>query len=186
MKKMVIVIAPSGGGKSTFLEKILAERKELESTVTYTTRPMRKGESEGHPYHFVSMEKFKELREQGFFVEWAEVHGKLYGTPGHQIDDIWKKGKHVIMDVDVQGAFSLCKKYPKAFTLFILPPSIDELRRRVIAREGKEPADLELRMSNAEKEIALAERFDARLVNDQFDASYARFKKMIEDYLNSP
>ena len=183
--RMIIVIAPSGGGKSTFLQRILLEKKDLATTVTYTTRKMRKGESEGSPYHFVDQNRFAELRDNAFFVEWAEVHGKWYGTPQHQIDDIWKSDRNVIMDVDVQGAMSLRKKYAQALTLFILPPSIDELRRRVISREGGTPADLELRMKNAQKEIAMAPLFDRQLINDDFETSYAQFKKMIEEYLKS-
>lgn len=182
--KMVILVAPSGGGKSTFLRKIVEERDDLNTTITYTTRPMRTGEKERFPYHFVDDEKFLRLRDEGFFVEWAQVHGKYYGSAGHQIDDIWAAGRHVIMDVDVQGATTFKEKYPGALTIFIMPPSIEELRRRVTSREGKPPKDLELRMKNAEIEMARVEEFDVQVVNDEFEGSYARFKKIVEDYLN--
>ena len=183
---MIIVIAPSGGGKSTFLKKVLSEREDLMTTITSTTRKMRKGESEGDPYHFVSQERFFQLKEDNFFVEWAVVHGNYYGTPKTQIDEIWSQSKHVIMDVDIQGADSLKKVYPEALTVFILPPSIEELRRRVTCREGKVPEDLEVRMNNAQKEIARAEEYDRQLVNDNFETSYLEFKKMIEEYLDTP
>jgi guanylate kinase len=182
--RMIIIAAPSGAGKSSFVEKITSENPRLRDTVTYTTRKMRAGESEGLPYHFVSLEKFGELREQDFFVEHANVHENWYGTPMHQLEDAWKRDEVVIMDVDVQGADTFKRKFPDATTIFILPPSIDELRRRVIKRDGKVPADLEIRMHNAGLEIKRCEDFDVQLVNDDFGKSYQEFKKIIEELLS--
>lgn len=181
--RLIIIAAPSGAGKSSFVDRIIREVPRLCDTVTYTTRAMRAGESEGHPYHFVSQERFLELREQDFFVEWAVVHGNLYGTPMYQLEEAWAREQVVIMDIDVQGAATFKRKFADAVGIFILPPSIDELRRRVTKRDGKIPHDLELRMSNAEREIAHAGDFDYQLVNDDFDKSYQRFKKIIEDLL---
>lgn len=183
--KMVILIGPSGVGKSSFLERALKDFAELRDTVTCTTRNMRKGESEGAPYHFVSRDRFEELIRQNHFIEFAEVHGNLYGTPEHQIGEAWRDGKAIIMDVDVQGAQTFKRKYPQALTIFILPPSVDSLRHRVIKREGKTPADIEIRMANAAREMALADEFDHRLVNDQFDPAYAELKNLIEDFLGN-
>lgn len=183
MQKMFIVAAPSGAGKSSFVERITKEIQTLEDTITYTTRAMRTGESEGRPYHFVPRAKFEELVKQNFFIEWAEVHGNLYGTPEHQIYDIWKRGHAVIMDVDVQGAATFRDKFPEATSIFILPPSIDELRRRVEKRDGKVPADIEVRMANAEVEMDRAYEFDYKLINDKFEESYQIFKKLIVDLL---
>lgn len=180
---MIIIAAPSGAGKSSFVERVVTEVPRLCDTVTYTTREMRAGESEGHPYHYVSKDKFLELREQGFFVEWAVVHENLYGTPMHQLEDAWQRGECVIMDVDVQGAETFKRKFPNAMSIFILPPSIDELRRRVTKRDGRIPPDIEVRMKTAENEIKRSTEFDIRLVNDQFDKSYQEFKKLIEDLL---
>ena len=181
--KLIIIAAPSGAGKSSFVDRITREIPTLRDTVTYTTRAMRAGEAEGQPYHFVSREKFLDLREQGFFVEWAVVHENLYGTPMHQLEDAWTKGEVIIMDIDVQGADTFKRKFPDAATIFILPPSIDELRRRVTKRDGRVPLDLEIRVANAEREIARAAEFDFQLVNDDFDKSYQRFKKIIEELL---
>ncbi len=182
--RMVIVAAPSGAGKSSFVEKICGEEPRLVDTITYTTRKMRAGESPGKPYFFISHEEFQEHIKKDFFVEWAQVHTNLYGTPHHQIIEAWDRQKCVIMDVDVQGANTFKLKYPDAKTIFILPPSIDELRRRIIKRDGGVPKDLEVRMMNAEKEIALAPQFDYRIVNDDFHESYAKFKKIIEELLS--
>lgn len=182
---MVIVVGPSGVGKSSFVDLITKEMPILFDTVTYTTRAMRAGESEGMPYHFVTEQKFKDLLKENFFVEHAIVHGRMYGTPKHQIDDAIADGRVVIMDVDVQGAKTFKEIYPNAFAIFIHPPNIDELRQRVLKRDGKNCTDLEVRMENARKEIALAHTFDAQLTNDDFKNSYAQFKKFIEEKLNN-
>ncbi len=181
---MIIVVGPSGVGKSSLVDLITKELTILFDTVTYTTRAMRKGESEGHPYHFVDENRFRSLVKEGFFVEHAEVHGRMYGTPKHQIDDAIAAGRVVIMDVDIQGAKTFKEFYPDAFAIFIHPPSVDELRRRVISRDGKVAADLEVRMENARKEIAVSHTFDAQLTNEDLNHSYAQFKKLIEEKLN--
>lgn len=180
---MLILAAPSGAGKSSFVEKICREDDRLVDTVTYTTRAMRKGESEGKPYHFVSTEEFKAKIESHFFIEWAYVHNHMYGTPFYQIEKAWQDKKCVIMDVDVQGANTFKAKFPNALTVFILPPSIDELRRRIAIRDGKIPADLEVRMNNARAEMKLSSTFDVQIINDVFEVSYAGFKKIVDDWL---
>ncbi|WP_413287891.1 guanylate kinase [Bdellovibrio sp. HCB337] len=182
--RMIIVAAPSGAGKSSFVERACREEKRLEDTVTYTTRSMRKGESQGHPYHFVTREEFEVKIKENFFVEWAQVHTNLYGTPYYQLENAWLQGKCIIMDVDVQGAATFKAKYPDAVSIFILPPSIDELRRRIEKRDGGLPADIEVRMANALKETQQASKFDYQIVNDNFEHSYAEFKKIIEELVS--
>lgn len=184
-KPMIILLGPSGVGKSTLLERALRDFPSLVDTVTFTTRSMRPGESEGNPYHFVTRAEFESRIAQGFFVEWAEVHNNLYGTPQHQIDDAWVAGKAIIMDVDVQGAKTFLAKFPHATAVFILPPSIEALRHRLQKRDGKPPKDLELRLKNAEKEIAQSGSFEHRLTNENFDQTYASFKKIIEKVISS-
>lgn len=181
--RMIIVAAPSGAGKSSFVEKISAEDARIHDVITYTTRPMRHHESEGKPYFFISIEEFNKKVKEDFFIEWAQVHTNFYGTSYEQINMAWAREKCVIMDIDIQGVMTFKNKYPDAKTVFILPPSIDELRRRVIKRDGAPPPDLDIRMKNAEKEILKAGEFDVQLVNDDFDRSYAEFKKMVEIWL---
>lgn len=184
--KLIIVAAPSGAGKSSFVERICREDSRLYDTVTYTTRALRKGESQGHPYHFTSIEEFERLVEQNYFVEWARVHTNMYGTPMYQLEEAWKQNKCVIMDVDVQGAQTFKTKFPEeSKSIFIVPPSIDELRRRIVNRDGKIPADLEVRMANAEREVARRHEFDFNVVNDVFETSYAEFKKIVDQLLGS-
>lgn len=181
--KMIIVAAPSGAGKSSFVERICREEPRLVDTVTFTTRKMRTGEAQGQPYHFVSHDEFLALLEKNFFVEWARVHTNLYGTPLSQLEEAWAQGKCIIMDVDVQGAATFKAKYPESKSIFILPPSIEELRRRITKRDGKLPDDFEVRMQNAEKEVLMASQFDHKIINDVFESSYADFKKIVETLL---
>lgn len=182
---MIIVAGPSGVGKSTLVDKITSEMPVLFDTVTYTTRAMRKGEREGAPYHFVSEEKFRELIEKNFFVEWAIVHNRMYGTPRDQIDNAIATGRVVIMDVDVQGAKTFREKYPNVFTVFIQPPSIDELRHRICKRDKISEAELVTRMESARRELAQASEFDIQIVNADFEASYAQFKKVVEEIVKN-
>lgn len=182
-KDIIIVSAPSGAGKSSFVDRITEENPELVDVITYTTRPMRAGEIEGKPYHFINREEFERRVKQNFFVEWAKVHTNLYGTSFESIEKAWKHGRTVIMDIDVQGADTFKTKFPHCHRIFILPPSIEELRRRVIKRDGGEPKDLEIRMENAQKEIARAKDFDYQIVNDVYETSFTQFKKIIEKLL---
>lgn len=182
--RLIIVAAPSGAGKSSFVERVCREERRLVDNITYTTRSMRKGESPGNPYHFISLEDFEKKVDEGFFVEWARVHTNFYGTSYESLEKAWALGKTVIMDIDVQGTATFRSKFPDAKTIFILPPSIDELRRRVIKRDGEAPLDLEVRMLNAEKEMKEASSFDHVVVNEDFESSYAEFKKIVEKLLS--
>lgn len=183
--KIIVVAAPSGAGKNTFIDKALEIYPKLKDVITYTTREMRAGEKAGFPYHFVSEDQFKQLIEQDFFVEWARVHVYFYGTPWDQIKENWKQGNAVIMDLDVQGAETFRRKFPHCLSLFIEPPSLDVLQDRIVKREGKLPADIDVRMQSAEKEMARAHEFDHRIVNDDFETAFEQFKDIMNIYLNS-
>ena len=181
--RMIIVAAPSGAGKSSFVEKLSAEDPRLHDIITYTTRAMRHHESQGKPYFFISKDEFLKKQSEDFFIEWAQVHTNLYGTSYEQVNLAWARDKVVIMDIDIQGVATFKAKFPDAKTVFILPPSIDELRRRVIKRDGAPPPDLDVRMQNAEKEMAKAHEFDVQIVNDVFERSFAEFKKTVESWI---
>lgn len=182
--KMILVAAPSGAGKSSLVDRVIKEVPLLEDVITYTTRSMRHHEVQGHPYHFISSDDFQEKITQGFFVEWAKVHTNFYGTSQESLESAWKRGKVVIMDLDVQGVRTFKSKMPEGLqTIFILPPSLEELKKRILKRDKKEPADLEVRMKNAALEMAEAPKFDFQVVNDDFEASYLLFKKIIEELL---
>lgn len=181
--RMIIVAAPSGAGKSSFVEKLAAEDSRFHDIITYTTRPMRHHESEGKPYFFITKQEFEKKVSEDYFIEWAQVHTNYYGTSYEQIRLAWAKDKVVIMDIDIQGVETFKSKFPDAKTVFILPPSIAELRRRVVKRDGSPPADLDIRMLNAEKEMVKAGEFDVQIVNDIFTRSYAEFKKIVEIWI---
>ena len=181
--KLFIVSAPSGAGKSSLCEKAIKEFSNLDDIITYTTRSMREGESQGNPYNFVTKEQFIELRDRGFFVEHATVHNNFYGTPSDVFEKAWSNNRYLIMDIDVQGAETFRKIFPNAAYIFIQPPSFDELRKRLQKRDGENSKDLELRLSNAKKEMEHAPLFEFKIVNDKFDKAYAEFKKIIEDVM---
>lgn len=184
MKQVILIlVGPSGAGKSSFLEKALQDYPQLRDVITCTTRKQRAGESEGSPYFFLEKDRFKELIGKNYFVEWAEVHGNLYGVPENQIHLAWDDGKAVIMDIDIQGAETLRAKFPQSQCIFIKPPSLKALRERVIKREGQPPEDLDLRMANAAKEMEKAQSFDCQVTNEDFDDCYSEIQKIIEESL---
>jgi guanylate kinase len=182
---MLIIIGPTAVGKSRVLEHLLGDYPQLCDIITYTTRPMRQGESEGHPYHFVSEEEFKRRLEKGLFIEWAIVHGKMYGTPRDQVEQAHKHGKVCVMDIDVQGAKKMVIEYPAAVTLFLMPPSIDALRQRFIKRGWTSEADLAKRLESAQKEMAQARDFHHVIINDEYDAAYGEIRKVVENLLKN-
>lgn len=184
--RLLLVIGPTAVGKSSVLERALAEFPKLRDIITYTTRPMRPGESEGNPYHFVTPEKFKELEAQGFFVEWAYVHGRMYGTPRDQIEKASRDGYVLVADVDVQGAKKLMQVYPGGVTtVFLMPPSMDALRQRFIKRGVTDEADLAKRLESARSEMAQAQDFQHVVTNCDFDSCYAEVRKVIENLLKN-
>ncbi len=183
-EKMIILAAPSGAGKNTFIDQALKEFSSLRDVTTFTTRDMRHGEIEGDPYHFVDEKKFKRLIEDGFFVEWANVHVYYYGTPWDELRWNWARGRAVIMDLDVQGAQTFREKFPQCLTIFIQPPTLEVLKKRIINREGKLPVDIDVRMKSAEMEMKRADEFDVKIINDDFDKAFQEFKKVISVYLN--
>jgi len=183
--KMLIIIGPTAVGKSSVLDHLLRDYPELCDIITFTTRPMRAGESEGHPYHFVSEEQFKKLESENHFLETAIVHGRMYGTPRDQVENAGQRGKVSVMDIDVQGAKKMVQEYPSAVTLFLMPPSIDALRQRFIKRGVTSEADLAKRLESAQKEMAQAQDFQHVIVNDDFDSAYLQIRKIIENLLKN-
>lgn len=181
---MILIAAPSGAGKNSFMERALKDFPVLKDIITYTTRAQRQGEVQGRDYHFVTRSEFEDKIKQNFFVEWSPVHDSLYGTSHKSLEQAWGEGRVAIMDIDVQGVEKFTKIYPDAISIFILPPSIEELKKRILSRDKKAPDNLELRLKNAEKEIQLAHNFDYQLVNDDFEKSYQTFKKILEELVS--
>ena len=173
-----VVSAPSGAGKSTLIRRLLETVDGLGFCVSHTTRPRRDGEEEGRDYHFVGEERFEELREEGAFLESAEVHGRSYGTAHSEVQKIVEAGDDVLLDLDVQGAAALRLERPEAVLVFVLPPYFDELRRRLQGR-GTEPPERERRLETAAREILQADRFDYVVVNEEVDVASQELQAIV-------
>jgi len=169
---LLALCAPSGAGKTTLSKYLLEAVEGLRFSVSHTTRPRRGDEVDGVDYHFVDRAAFDELVERGRFAEWAEVHGNLYGTSLEELDRARQDGKTgLIFDIDHQGARQLRSKLPSAVSVFVLPPSLEELRTRLVARGTDAPVVVERRLGAAHEEIAHYAFFDYLLINDDLDAA---------------
>ncbi|MCI0486954.1 MAG: guanylate kinase [Blastocatellia bacterium] len=176
---LIVVSAPSGAGKSTLVEMAIARVDRLRYSISYTTRKARGTERHGVNYYFVQEPEFLAMRERGEFLESAEVHGYLYGTPAAETSAMMAEGLDVILDIDVQGATQIRHRLPEAITVFILPPSYEALERRLRSRNLNEPADLELRLLNALGEVRLYEQFKYVIVNDDLEEAVRSLEAII-------
>jgi guanylate kinase len=170
---LLVVSGPSGAGKGTLVQRLMLARPDCVFAVSSTTRPMREGETEGVQYRFVSREQFEKQREQGYFLEWAEVHDNLYGTPLEQVNTEIAKGRVIVLDIDVQGGASVRAKRPDAVTVFVAPPSLDVLRARLEGRGTDSRGVIETRMGNAPGELAQYVHYDYLVLNDDLDGATA-------------
>ena len=168
----LVLSAPSGAGKTTLVKRLLAEFPHIGYSVSCTTRPPRQGEVDGKDYIFLSRPEFEQRRAQGYFAEWAEVHGNLYGTPLEPVKERLRQGQDVLFDIDVQGAAQLKLSLSEATFAFILPPSMQELENRLRGRGLDDEATIERRLANARTEMLEARWYDALLVNDSLDEAY--------------
>jgi guanylate kinase len=176
---LFIVSGPSGAGKSTILTAIRKKRPQIRYSISYTTRPPRGSERDGVDYHFVSESTFRDKMEAGDLAEWAEVHGYLYGTSASYIEDSIADGHDILLDIDVQGAKTLGTRYPEAITVFVMPPTIEELERRLIKRGTDDPATVARRLKNAEAEMGEAYRYDHVIVNEDLAEAILKFETLI-------
>ena len=181
--KIVVISSPSGGGKTSICRKLLSparKRRGWQFSISYTTRQKRPGERNGREYWFVSEARFKELIKANFFAEHFKVHLYRYGTPRGPLEQAVRQGGVIILDVDVQGAFRLKKVYPEAVTIFILPPSVRELRRRLIRRGTETPDQRRVRFENARKEMRLYRRFEYCVINEDLNTAVGEVLSIID------
>lgn len=180
-KQFVALAAPSGGGKTTLCKMLLKKYSQTCLSISFTTRPPRGGEKDGVDYHFVTPEKFQELIQADALVEWAQVHGNYYGTSKTYLEEQSAAGNVVLLDIDVQGVDSLKRVFgSRCLSVFILPPSMQELEKRLRARSTESEEKLQKRLLNANDELKRAPEFDHRIVNRDLEQSFGELCSLLE------
>jgi guanylate kinase len=177
---IIVISAPSGAGKSTLVKRLLASMPDLKFSVSYTTRPPRRGERNGRDYFFVTRQRFKRMIAAEEFVEWADVFGHLYGTSRKQLRAMQEAGRDIVLDIDVQGHRQVRKRLPEAVSIFVLPPSYQELARRLRHRHSDAPEVIERRLSDARQEIRHWPEYDYLVVNDRLPAAMRALRAVVE------
>jgi guanylate kinase len=166
---LIIVAAPSGGGKSSLVNAVLAEDPRLRLSISHTTRQPRQGEQEGREYHFVDVPTFQAMEARGDFLESAFVHGNHYGTSRNWIEATAAQDFDIVLEIDWQGARQVRQLFPEVLSIFIVPPSLEELERRLRARGKDSEQTIQERLANAEDELAHLEEFDYVIINNDFE-----------------
>ena len=177
--KLIVLTGPSGVGKGTLLRSLLARHPELYFSISATTRQPRPGEVEGVHYYFVSREKFEQMVPTGELLEWAEFAGNYYGTPRNAVERQIQQGRSVILEIEVVGARKIHDTFPTALRIFMLPPSLAELERRIRARGQDSEEAIARRLERAKAEIDAAGEFDVQIVNDDLEAALVRLEAAI-------
>ena len=182
--KLFIFSAPSGSGKTTIVRNLLEKDLGLEFSISATSRPKRDNETNGIDYYFLTVDDFKQKIKNNDFVEWEEVYeNRFYGTLKSELERIWSKGKHVVFDVDVVGGVNIKKKYPeKALSIFIMPPSIEELKKRLELRSTDSIEDIDTRIKKASKELTYANQFDKIIVNDDLEKAISEAESEVKKF----
>jgi guanylate kinase len=183
-KKVIIFSAPSGAGKSTIVHHLLEKYSFLEFSISATSRAPRGKEENGKDYYFFTTEEFENKIKADHFVEYEEVYaGSYYGTLKSEVERIWAKGNIIVFDIDVKGGVNLKKLYgDNAVAVFIQPPSVEELRNRLIGRGTDSPEAIERRVAKAEEELTYASKFDIVLINDKLDEAFLTAEKIVEEF----
>jgi len=183
--KLLVFSAPSGSGKSTIVNHLLRKKElELAFSISATSRAPRGEEKNGEHYYFMSAQEFKSHIDQDDFLEWEEVYkDNYYGTLRSELDRIWGMEKHVVFDIDVVGGLTIKKQFPqKCLSIFIMPPSIEELRTRLVNRSTETPEKIEMRMAKAAQELARAQEFDVIITNDNLEIALQEAEAIVSDF----
>ena len=181
MKRLLLVLsAPSGGGKTSIAKKLLQVRRDLGYSVSATTRASRNGEQDGVDYHFLSRSEFERRRDQGEFLEWAEYGAQLYGTLKREIDRILSEGRHAVLDIDIEGARQIREKLPHSLQVFVLPPSGEILVERLRGRNTENPELLRKRVRRASDELAAVAEYDYAVINEDLEAAVGHVSDILD------
>jgi guanylate kinase len=178
--KLFVITAPSGAGKTSLIEALMRDDPSLKLSISYTTRAPRPGEKNAVDYHFVDDRTFIAMRERGEFLESAEVHGYRYGTSKKVITEALARGEDLILEIDWQGAQQVRRIYPECVGIFILPPSVEELERRMRSRGQDADAVIRRRLENAREELAHAGEFNYAIINKDFQTAHGELKQIIQ------
>ena len=176
---LILVSGASGTGKGTVCKKILSDMPEIFYSISATTRQPRSGETDGVEYFFITREEFQTWIAEDKFLEYAEVYGNFYGTPLHKIEERRNRGENVLLEIDTQGALNVMKKVPDGIYIFLLPPSLDELKNRIENRGTETPETLERRLNAAKSEIEIGKKYQYVVVNDSIDEAVKKIKAII-------
>ena len=176
---LFVISSPSGGGKGTLIRRVLGSVPGLSYSVSWTTRQPRPGEMDGVNYHFVTVEEFEHMRDTGGFLEWAVVHGHLYGTALSFVEQDLDEGRDIILEIDVQGAEAVRKATTSVVGVFIMPPSFEVLQARLRARMTERPEELALRLSNSRAEVERYSEFDYVILNDEIERASAQLASIV-------
>ncbi len=176
---LIVISGPSGAGKGTLCNIIKRDFPDIFSSISATTRNPRRGEKNGVDYLFVSEEEFLKAKDENDFLEWARVYGNYYGTPKKIVQEKLEQGIDVILEIDIQGALQIKKRYPQGIFIFIVPPSMQELKKRIESRGKDSPQDILKRLSCADKELSYVSEYDYIVVNDQLDKASEKLKSII-------
>ncbi|MDO5607363.1 MAG: guanylate kinase [Capnocytophaga sp.] len=188
MNKLIIFSAPSGSGKTTIVKHLLSlSGLNLAFSISATSRPPRGAEQHGKEYYFLTTEEFQQKIKNNEFLEWEEVYpGTYYGTLKSEIERLWKEGKNVAFDIDVVGGLAIKKQYPQqSLSIFVKPPSIDELRRRLQGRQTETPEKIKMRIDKAEAELKYADRFDITIENEDLPKALYEAEVIVNQYIKS-
>lgn len=183
--KLIILVAPSGSGKTTIARRLLNDFPRIKFSVSATTRSPREGEQDGKDYFFLSREEFDQKIEQNDFLEWEEFYnGSRYGTLRSEVDKLIESGYFPLLDIEVKGAINIKRQYgSRSVSIFIQPPSIEELKKRLLTRGTEDDASLETRLERAQKELGYATRFDYVVINDELDTAYKQVKTIVNSFI---
>ena len=177
---LLVISGASGTGKGTVCKKLLQEIPTLFYSISATTRKPRAGETDGVEYFFITVEEFKSWIAEDKFLEYAEVYGNFYGTPIHKIEERLNRGEDVLLEIDIQGALNVMKKRPDGVYIFLLPPSLEELSKRIKGRGSESPETFSRRFNAAKNEIATGKKYQYAVVNDTVDAAVEKIKSIID------
>jgi guanylate kinase len=177
---LLVLSAPSGGGKTTIAKLLLQGRDDLGYSVSATTRPKRPDERDGVDYHFLSRDEFVQRREKGEFLEWATYGGELYGTLKSEIERIFAQGRHAVLDVEIEGARQIRRNFPNSLLLFVLPPSAEALMQRLAGRRTEDPALVRDRIVRAAEELKAVDEYDYAILNEDLIVAVAQVAAILE------